>query len=627
MSVAAQGDNAALDAHVDLEIATCLNLTSPRSFFLFAGAGSGKTRSLVEALKHIRAQHGATLRLQGRRVGVITYTNAAADEITRRVEFDPIVMVRTIHSFAWSLIEGFTHDIRDWLKGKLADDISELESAEAKGRKGTKASATRIASIASKRRRLQKLLAVKAFTYSPTADNRGLDSLSHAEVIELASHFIQEKPAMRHLLVGRFPILLIDESQDTNKRLIDALFALQAARPTDFCLGLLGDMMQRIYNDGKEGLGSNLPPDWATPVKRLNHRCPKRVVRLINKIAEGPGREIQEARHDLIEGHCRIFILAADVADKTAAEHAVAARMAEITGDVEWTAPAGCKRLTLEHRMAASRMGFAEMFIPLHEVEDFRTGLLDGSLAITRFFSALILPLMACHRDAFAVARLLRRDSPLLSAEALRNEADPAQALKKASAAVTTLAELWDGRVPTYGEVLANIANSGLFAIPEALRPFAFRKDAADSGDDTADHDRLSARLEGIERFLSAPCDQTVAYASYVAGTADFDTHQGVKGLEFPRVMVIMDDAEARGFQFKYEKLFGGARGDEAASASTRRLFYVTCSRARRSLALVAYSTDPSRVKDFVIGPRLVRRWRSVRRSAVTRARRLPSWY
>ncbi|OEU69859.1 MAG: hypothetical protein BA864_00390 [Desulfuromonadales bacterium C00003093] len=30
---------------------TCLNLEDPKSFFLFAGAGSGKTRALVEAMK------------------------------------------------------------------------------------------------------------------------------------------------------------------------------------------------------------------------------------------------------------------------------------------------------------------------------------------------------------------------------------------------------------------------------------------------------------------------------------------------------------------------------------------------------------------------------------------------
>lgn len=602
MSVTADANNSTIDAHVDIEIAGCLNLANPRSFFLFAGAGSGKTRSLVEALKHVRKQHGAQLRLRGQRVGVITYTNAAADEITRRIEFDPVVMVRTIHSFAWTLVEGFTQDIREWLVVKLGADILELEAAEAKGRKGTKASATRLASIASKQRRLQNLGAIKRFTYSPAGDNRGRDALSHAEVIELASHFIQQKVAMQHLLIGRFPILLIDESQDTNRRLIDALFALQAARPADFCLGLLGDMMQRIYSDGKEGLGTDLPADWAKPVKRLNHRCPKRVVKLINKIREASDGQVQEARHDLIEGHCRMFILSSDIADKPAAERAIAAHMATVTGEAEWAAVRGSKQLTLEHRMAASRMGFADMFVPLQQVDDFRTGLLDGSLSITRFYSALVLPLIERRADAFAVTRILRRESPLLSAETLRKSEDPATALQMASAAVASLFALWDdGGVPTYGEVLLNIARSGLFSIPDALRPFAFREEPTDDEDDTADEDRLSARLEGIDKFLGAPFDQTGPYASYVAGTADFDTHQGVKGLEFPRVMVIMDDTEARGFMFKYDKLFGGGAGEDASTASTRRLFYVTCSRAERGLALVAYSTEPARVRDFVL--------------------------
>src|SRR5262249_25293103 len=161
------------------------------------------------------------------------------------------------------------------------EDIAELRAAEAKGRTGTKASATRLASIASKENRFQNLRTIKKFTYSPTGDNRGRDALSHAEVIALASHFIQTKATMQHLVAGRFPFLLVDESQDTNRRLIDALFSLQAARRNDFCLGLFGDMMQRIYADGKEGLGTHLPTDWATPTKRLNHRCPKRIVTLI----------------------------------------------------------------------------------------------------------------------------------------------------------------------------------------------------------------------------------------------------------------------------------------------------------------------------------------------------------
>ena len=64
--------------------------------------------------------------------------------------------------------------------------------------------------------------------------------------------------------------------------------------------------------------------------------------------------------------------------------------------------------------------------------------------------------------------------------------------------------------------------------------------------------------------------------------------------------MVIMDDTEARGFMFKYEDLFGGKTEGKVLEA-TRRLFYVTASRAKKSLALVAYSSNPARVKRFVL--------------------------
>lgn len=64
--------------------------------------------------------------------------------------------------------------------------------------------------------------------------------------------------------------------------------------------------------------------------------------------------------------------------------------------------------------------------------------------------------------------------------------------------------------------------------------------------------------------------------------------------------MVIMDDHDARGFLFKYDKLFGGG-AEENQTASTRRLFYVTCSRAKRSLALVAYAENPEGVKNQLL--------------------------
>src|SRR5690554_3377904 len=111
---------------VDDEIYSCLDLDNPKSFFLFAGAGSGKTRSLVEVLKRFRENNIQRLRVNGQQVAIITYTNAACDEIKRRLEFDSAFNVSTIHSFVWELIKPHQTNIKEWLRENLQIEIKEL---------------------------------------------------------------------------------------------------------------------------------------------------------------------------------------------------------------------------------------------------------------------------------------------------------------------------------------------------------------------------------------------------------------------------------------------------------------------------------------------------------------------
>lgn len=597
MTEAATIANDDLDLHVDEEVKKCLDPEAPQSFFLFAGAGSGKTRSLVAALDHLRATIGKRLRLRGQKVAVVTYTTAARDEIVRRTQFDPVIAVSTIHSFAWTLVEGFTHDIREWLRGELKTAITDLQAKEARGRPGTKASAERLADIASKQRRLAGLDSIKKFVYSPDSDNRGRDSLNHAEVLKLAGDFVRTKSTLREIVRDGYPYILVDESQDTNHHIVEALFAFQAAHKGEVVVGLFGDTMQRIYGDGQPDLGENLPPDWATPTKKLNFRCPRRVIELINKVRDATDKQVQVPCSAAPEGYVRMFVFPSEGVDKIAAERSICVHMAGLTADREWLSEDEVKVLILEHRMAALRMGFDDLLAALYPVSQFRTALLDGSLSIVNFFTNLVLPLWDAKGDKFAIARIVRASSPLASASALKGADDELEQLARAQAAVDALIALLDGNPETtFGQVAQNIAGTGLFTIPDLL---AVALAGADVEDDDGEEER-SERDLGIAAFLAAPFRQVRAYAKYVGGKARFDTHQGVKGLEFPRVMVIMDDHEARGFLFKYEKLFGGG-GEDNQTASTRRLFYVTCSRAEQSLALVAYAENPERVRNQLL--------------------------
>lgn len=614
------------DAEADEVIRACLNIEKPTSFFLYAGAGSGKTRSLVEAIRTVCKVQGRRLSLAGQKIGVITYTNAACDEIKQRLEFDPRIEVSTIHAFAWSLIAGYDADIRTWLSTRLLEDIAELEAAQAKGRATSKAAADRARSIESKRRRRANLPGIARFIYSPTGDNRTRDSLSHAEVIAMTADFLGAKPGLRRLLVTRFPILLIDESQDTNRRLMDALLDVEAGYRDAFCLGLFGDTMQRIYADGKERLAEAIPDAWAKPRKRMNHRCPVRVITLINKIRRDEDGEEQRPRSDAEQGIVRLFVVSQSIADKTAAEANIAARMAEITGDPSWAEGAETiKTLALEHLMSARRFGFEQFFEPLYAVERIRTSFLQGTGAGIGLFTREILPLVTALRagDRFAVAAVVRRTSPFLERKALEAAGEKqAEILGKVKAACDGLLELVNAdEKPTVRAVLRYVAETYLFTIPEVLVPFSTTDavvsegDADVSADDTADQEEevdVKSELGGWRLALEAPFDQIEKYDRYVRGVSQFDTHQGVKGLEFPRVMVVVSDEEARGFMFAYDKLFGAtaksktdleneAAGKETTIDRTRRLFYVTCSRAERSLAVVYYAADPTLARDAMI--------------------------
>ncbi|MGQ0277995.1 UvrD-helicase domain-containing protein [Sphingopyxis sp. Q841] len=607
--------NVTLDDPVEDEIASYLDLENPASFFLFAGAGSGKTRSLVNALRHIASKYRDTLRLRARHVAVITYTNAACDEITRRLEYDPLFVVKTIHSFAWSQIQGFNSDIREWLRANLQTEIDDLMAEEAKGRAGTKASAVRLASIESKQRRLARLDEIKAFTYNPNSDNRERNALNHSEVIKIFSTFLLEKSLMQRMFVEKYPFVLIDESQDTNKTLVDALLTVQQAHASRFCLGLIGDTMQRIYLDGKENIENALPPGWKTPKKVLNHRCPKRIVRLINAIRSDADKQMQEPRDDAIEGWARLFLFPVDTADKPAKEDGVRAYMADLTGDAGWSDRDQCKILTLEHHMAAKRMGFEQLFEAIAPVEAFRTAFLDGSFAPARFFTHSVLPLVTATQrgDKFLATKLVREASPLLSKDMLKGSEKPLEQLRTAQAAIDSLMSLWANGEPTCGAVLENVESTSLFVVPDSLKAAlaASRAEPVISEDDE-EADPVGENVAALLTLLDCPFSMIAPYASYVAHEASFDTHQGVKGLEFDRVMVLMDDGDARGFLFGYDKLLGAKApsasdlknkedGKDSSVDRTRRLFYVTCSRAKSSLALVAYSTDPGAMKAHVI--------------------------
>lgn len=619
--------DATRDAGADATIRECLSLDQPRSFFLFAGAGSGKTRSLKEALEGLDTQTLTTLRKHSRKIAVITYTNAAADEITRRVKADPVFQVQTIHSFAWSLIEGRSADIRGWLESNLQTEIAEIQAAHAKGRSGTDAHDKREKKMASKTKRLERLAEIRAFTYAPEGDNFGRDALQHTEVIALAAHFLTESETFQNIVLARYPFILIDESQDTMKPLMEALLTFEARHRGRIVLGLLGDTMQRIYTDGLRDLDQRVG-DFAQPAKQMNHRSRKRIVDLANSIRRDEDGRQQRAREDKPGGTVRVFLAPSEGTDRATFEVSTCVEMARVTGDPAWQNAEAIKTLTIERHMAAARLGFSELFEPLSKPDKLKDGFRDGTLPAMRLFTHRVLPLVTAQRngDAFAAMAVLRDGSPLVDKRGIRTgRGGQATGLDAARAGVAALMTLFkDERDPSCAEVLAVVAEHRLFPIPDQLRPCLPDDSpmAQDMADILAELDLTTpeatppaetAITGAWTQALKAPFSQVARYLAYVEDRSPYGTHQGVKGLEFPRVMVIADDAHTR---FKglasYETLFDVKRlspasqkkaeqGEETTIERTRRLLYVTCTRAEESLGLVLYSEAPDAVRRFLI--------------------------
>jgi len=597
-------DDDHVDDHVDEEIKSYLS-HERKSFFTFAGAGSGKTSSLIKALNFIAESQGEQLRTYQKYVAIITYTNAACDEIVRRANFNPIFKVATIHSFLWELISNYQFDIKEWVINDLNNENEKLRNELANSRITAKGRTDRETKIKKNSDRLIKIQTIKRFSYNPNGENLGYDSLNHSQVIKMGSEFIEKKETMQKVLVCKYPIILIDESQDTKKELVDALLNVYKALKDKVVIGMFGDMMQRIYLDGKENLPEIIPDTWAQPNKIMNHRSGKRIVELANNIRKDIDGKKQKPRSDADEGIIRLFIT--DYSNsKIEFENTVYKKMADITKDDKWLVMEERKSLILEHHMAANRFGFLELFTPLYEVSEFDTSLRDGTLPELSFLVNVIMPLIKAYNDEqqFVIATIIRKHSPLLSKKILLSHPDKQRAqLEKAEKAVESLSSLWGkGKIPTCLEVYTELNRSRLFELPSRI------KDVLNESENSLENKTIIA----LKKALNAPFTQVENYSLYVSGESSFDTHQGVKGLEFERVAVIMDDEEARGFLFSYDKLFGAKEksetdiknevaGKDTSINRTKRLFYVACTRAQKSLAVITYTQNRNAVKETAI--------------------------
>lgn len=596
------------DTDADRELRQCLDQQPVRSFVMVAGAGSGKTTSLVKALDHLGRTRGTDLRRRGQRIACITYTEVAVGEIWGDVGNVSLFHVSTIHSFLWTVVSPFQTDLGIWVRNRIEEKIAEAEEKVAKPRTLERTKQGLMAKIERYRQQLSLMRQVVHFKYGTGSDYaKGI--LGHDDVLKAGIELIETHPLLCTLIASRFPFIFVDESQDTRPELVSALRRIEESHGTGFCLGFFGDPMQKIYTTG---IGPITPGvGWNQITKPENFRCPTRVLNIINRIrAEDDGLQQVLGRTTNrdggsvpVEGSARIFILPAD-GQRTARLSQVRGWLATENDDPLWQRDendADVRMLVLVHRMAATRLGFPNIYAALNDgaPASLKDGLLDGTAWVLRPFISYILPLILASRSGseFDVISALRANSPLLSKDRVA-VGSPAGLLARLSASVRRLTELFEaGSLSTIRDVVVFVTEQELAMLDDRFIQYLSGQAIENDGDEE-DSERSS-----VTAFLACRAVELWGYRTYIEGQSPFATQQGVKGAEFQRVLVVLDDEESDYNLFSYGKYLDITplsdrdrenldRNVDSVLGRTRRLFYTCCSRAVQDLAVVVFVPD-----------------------------------
>lgn len=531
-----------------------------QSFLLEAGAGSGKTHSLVMALRHLIDKRGRELIRRNEMIACITYTNVASDEIKSRTDGHPAVFSSTIHAFCWSLIKDF--------QGFLRQELPKLPSWEERLQDGGG-------------------IAGRGIAYElgfPSAKPEDKEiSLHHDDVLALTVK-LMGMPKFRGLLASRYPVVFIDEYQDTDRDFVQALQTHFIGKDGSPLLGFFGDHWQCIY--GEDGCGKIDDESLLVVEQKSNFRSVLPVVKVLNamrpelpqEVSDPAGEGLAVAFHtNGWEGKRRSGAgghWTGDLPADEAHEYLEALR-AELARDEWGFAAEKTKVLMLTHGVLASEQGYsgiAKLFPgrpnAYAKKED----------KVIKFLLDTVEPAcVAFGNKRFGEMFLaIGNGAPII-----RSCADKAEWAKDMAA----LLELRSNG--TIGDVIDHLKATKRPRVPDAVekqeRELAQWLAATGGADPSSSVKRLS-------ELRKLPYSEVTALAGYVSEHSPFSTKHGVKGAEFDNVIVVA----GRGWNhYDFNKLLewmddpATIPADRTAYERNRNLFYVACSRPKKRLAVL----------------------------------------
>ncbi|MBB4116417.1 DNA helicase-2/ATP-dependent DNA helicase PcrA [Rhizobium sp. BK226] len=541
-------------AEAQARVTACLK--EGRNFRLEAGAGAGKTYSLVEALKLLIKERGGEMLRQGQKIACITYTEVARDEIVKDIEEHPAILVDTIHAFSWRLLSPFQKALR-----KCLTDMPDRQDKIAEG-----------GGIGSKRIEYQ-------FGFFGVEDDKV--TLSHDDIPRFMAQLLAEKK-FQSFLTQQHPIIFIDEYQDTDKGFMEALTNHFLRPKSGPLIGLFGDHWQTIYR-GDFSLADF--PNVEGIDKGSNFRSAPIIVDALNVLRP----ELKQAVSDpAAHGEVSFFHTNSYKGERTSTAHSkedlpdgisqqyTSALKANLT-NAGWQFTADkTKILMLTHNALAAEQGYPTIATIFDRNEAFA----KKEDALIEFLADELEPICRayCAKRFGEMFRLLKTGPDLTCHDdklLWRKDMDALLELRK---------------IGTVGDVIDHLKKTNRPHLADKI--IRREDDLARIGPvPVADEPRTVTRHRNIRPVAYT---EIMALTKYLDGETAFATQHSVKGAQFDNVLVVLGGGWNH---YKWPQLLELLETNAINSKNTggfhraRNLFYVAISRPKKRLAIICTQT------------------------------------
>lgn len=587
------------------------HIEDKKSFVLEAGAGSGKTYTLIQTLNYLIENKGFDIKYNNQKIICITYTNVAKNEIIERLEHNPLVLVSTIHEFLWDCIKPFQKQLKIELcrLNEIRYNLDITNNKESKY----------IINL------LARIMLVESVYYDDTA-YRDFEKgqLHHDDVIVLFQMLIESNILLTTILSQKYPYILVDEYQDTAQETIVALIDFLAERNIgNIVIGFYGDSHQKIYESGIGNLEKYYLNEDTKKIelvkKEENYRSSKEVVRLLNNFRTN----IEQKEQTDLQGSVKFIYCNYSPARTTKINRKGETVFDETITNYEnrikpqkninydnaiskleslgwgFLENSQDKILVIANSRVASRAGFGNLFNSYSQRygQSTKEQLLDRNHGMVKYFVGYRdkktsqekevgiehLIYFWKNKNYNEVIRYLKKYSNLFNEKYLIHEDK-----KVVTEILNDLVILRETK--SIKEVLDFVEKKNILIKSDNFNRFIEKINInLDTITDEKTKERVKNEQELYNSLINIPYLEIINFFKHTQNHTVFSTKHSTKGEEYRNVLTVIDDTEWKQ-EYNFQNFFNNSDENEKRKLKTRNLFYVECSRAKENLVVLSLS-------------------------------------